>query len=169
MDSFEGMRRYNEFFTLRTILCQRWPGLFVPSIPPKKAVGNKDVFFIVERRYFLERFLKQMSQFSILLNSEEFRIFARPELTGGHPDIQAQLSKLSKLSSDDISKRFYDGFGMNDVMFKAAADKQQDYEYSLKEFDGFLKKLLVQYKALRKQIKGLIEIKGNSINSQSKI
>jgi len=61
----------------------------VPSIPPKKAVGNKDVIFIVERRYFLERFLKQMSQFSILLNSEEFRIFARPELTVGHPDVQA--------------------------------------------------------------------------------
>jgi sorting nexin-1/2 len=87
LDSFEGMRRYNEFFALRTVLCSRWPGLFVPAIPPKKAVGNKDVKFIIERRYYLERFLKQMSQFSILLNSEEFRIFARPELTGGHPDI----------------------------------------------------------------------------------
>ncbi len=58
LDSFEGMRRYNEFFTLRQVLCSRWPGLFVPCIPPKKAVGNKDVRFIVERRYFLERFMK---------------------------------------------------------------------------------------------------------------
>jgi hypothetical protein len=49
---------------------------------------------------------------------------------------------LLKLSPEDIAKRFYDGFGMNDVMFKASADKQQDYEYSLKEFDAFLKKLL---------------------------
>jgi hypothetical protein len=65
----------------------RWPGIFIPCIPPKKAVGNKDVKFIVERRYFLERFLKQISQFSFLVNSEEFRIFARPELTGGHPDV----------------------------------------------------------------------------------
>jgi sorting nexin-1/2 len=118
------MRRYNEFHSLRSLLCSRWPGLFVPSIPPKKAVGNKDVLFIVERRYFLERFLKQMSQYSILLNSEEFRIFARPELTGGHPDVQAQFNKLLKLSPEDIAKRFYDGFGMNDVMFKASADKQ---------------------------------------------
>jgi archaellum component FlaC len=59
-----------------------------------------------------------------------------------------------------MSKRFYDGFGMNDQMFKAVADKQQEYEYSLKEFDVFLKNLMTQYKALRKQIKGLMEIKG---------
>ena len=58
---------------------------------------------------------------------------------------------------------------MNDVMFKASADKQQDYEYSLKEFDAFLKKLLAQYKALKNQIKDLVDIKGNSIASQSKI
>jgi hypothetical protein len=28
----------------------------VPNIPPKKAVGNKDIGFVVERRYYLERF-----------------------------------------------------------------------------------------------------------------
>ena len=38
---------------------------------------------------------------------------------------------------------------MNDVMFKASADKQQEYEYSLKDFEGFLKKLLLQYQALK--------------------
>ncbi len=91
LEGFEATRRYNEFHTLRQTICQRWPGLFVPCIPEKKAVGNKDVKFIIERRYFLERFVKQISQFSILLNSEEFRIFARPELTGGHSDVQQQL------------------------------------------------------------------------------
>ncbi len=113
--------------------------------------------------------MKQMSQYSILVNSEEFRIFARPELAGGHSDVQGYLSKLTKLAPEDIAKRFYDGFGMNDVMFKASADKQQEYEFSLKEFDIFLKKLITQYQALKKQIKGLIEIKSASINSQSKI
>jgi len=107
------------------------------------------VKFIIERRYFLERFLKQMSQYSILVNSDEFRIFARPELTGGNSDLQGQLAKLTKLAPEDIAKRFYDGFGMNDVMFKASADKQQEYEYSLKDFEGFLKKLLLQYQALK--------------------
>lgn len=64
-----------------------------------------------------------MSQFSILLNSEEFRIFARPELTGGHSDVSSQLTKLPKVSHEETSKRLYDGFGMNEQMFKAVADK----------------------------------------------
>jgi hypothetical protein len=135
-------------------------------MPPKKAVGNKDVNFIIERRYFLERFLKQISQYSILINSQEFRIFTRPDLTGGHPDVGQQLGKLTKLQPEEIAKRFYDGFGLNDVMFKHIADKQQEYEYILKEFDILLKNLLTQYKALRKQIKGLMEIKGSQIATQ---
>jgi hypothetical protein len=61
LGSFESMRRYNEFFMLKNTISARWPGIYVPCIPPKKAVGNKDVLFIVERRYFLERFLKQIS------------------------------------------------------------------------------------------------------------
>lgn len=58
LDAFEATRRYNEFFMLRQTISSRWPGLYVPCIPPKKTVGNKEVKFIVERRYFLERFLK---------------------------------------------------------------------------------------------------------------
>ena len=55
---FEGKRRFNEFFVIRNIIVQRWPGIFVPAMPPKKAVGNKDLKFLLERRYFLERFFK---------------------------------------------------------------------------------------------------------------
>jgi sorting nexin-1/2 len=88
LGQFEGKRRYNDFYTLRNILMIRWPGCFIPAIPPKKAVGNKDLKFILERRYYLERFVKQLSIYPHLLNSEEFRIFARPEFTGGHADLQ---------------------------------------------------------------------------------
>lgn len=31
-------RRYNDFNTLRTKLMERWPGVYIPNIPPKKAV-----------------------------------------------------------------------------------------------------------------------------------
>ena len=33
-----------------------WPGLYIPYMPSKKLIGNRDAKFIVERRYFLERF-----------------------------------------------------------------------------------------------------------------
>jgi PX domain len=46
---------------LRDLMRNFWPGLYIPAIPSKKMVGNKDVKFILERRYFLERFVMQMS------------------------------------------------------------------------------------------------------------
>ena len=50
---FTGNRRYNEFFVLRQMLTLNFPGVFVPAVPGKKMVGNKDFKFILERRYYL--------------------------------------------------------------------------------------------------------------------
>jgi len=58
---WEGERRFNEFWKLREKIEARWPGIPIPTMPPKKAVGNKDIKFINERRFYLERFLKKMS------------------------------------------------------------------------------------------------------------
>jgi hypothetical protein len=56
--TFEGKRRYNEFFLIRKYLVKNWPGIYVPAVPDKKAFGNLEMAYILERRYFLERFLK---------------------------------------------------------------------------------------------------------------
>ncbi len=37
---FEIPRRYNEFLALRNLLVARWPGYYIPPIPPKKVLGN---------------------------------------------------------------------------------------------------------------------------------
>ena len=58
---WEGNRRYNEFYKLHEILEQQYPGIPLPAIPPKKSIGNKDVKFISERRFYLERFMKKVS------------------------------------------------------------------------------------------------------------
>ena len=34
--------------------------------------------FIIERRYYLERFLRKCAKYDFLINSEEFLIFSRP-------------------------------------------------------------------------------------------
>lgn len=44
--AFEGSRRYNDFFNVRNALLVRWPGIYIPSIPPKKSVGNKEDNFV---------------------------------------------------------------------------------------------------------------------------
>ena len=38
---FEGSRRYKDFNALRSHLVSRWPGVFIPSMPPKQSFGNK--------------------------------------------------------------------------------------------------------------------------------
>lgn len=89
--AWEGERRYREFHRLHEELVKRWPGIPVPQIPPKKNFGNKDVKFINERRFYLERFLKKMASFEFVLNSEEFKCFSRPA-----GDIDKQLTGLPK-------------------------------------------------------------------------
>jgi sorting nexin-1/2 len=54
---FTGNRRYNEFYLLRQVLALNFPGIFVPPVPGKKFVGNKDFKFILERRYYLGKIL----------------------------------------------------------------------------------------------------------------
>ena len=39
---FEIQRRYNEFFSLHLVLNDRWPGCYVPAIPEKQMIGDKE-------------------------------------------------------------------------------------------------------------------------------
>jgi hypothetical protein len=61
---------------------------------PKKAIGNKDVKFINERRFYLERFLKKMSPFDFILECGEFKAFTRP-----NGDIEKIFNSMPKIST----------------------------------------------------------------------
>ena len=50
-------RRYNDFKWLRGVLCQLYPGLFVPPLPPANVIGRFENSFIEERRQDLERYI----------------------------------------------------------------------------------------------------------------
>jgi len=98
--SWEGERRFNEFFKLREKLEQTWPGIPIPNLPPKKSIGNKDIKFLNERRFYLERFLKKMSPYKFVLNSSEFQCFARPS-----SDVEKSLNALPKITTAEIVER----------------------------------------------------------------
>lgn len=74
---FEEMRRFKEFYALKVALAARWPGVYIPALPEKKLVGNKDEKFIEERRSLLERFMKEIAKFDYLTHSKEFKTFTR--------------------------------------------------------------------------------------------
>ena len=60
-------------------MVERWPGCYVPYIPEKAGMtqDNKGENFIEERRALLTRFIREIAQFEFIINSEEFKIFAR--------------------------------------------------------------------------------------------
>jgi hypothetical protein len=74
---FECQRRYKEFDALHLSLLDRWPGCYVPAIPEKSAVGDKEDAFVEQRRSLLERFLRECGKYEYLIESKEFKIFAR--------------------------------------------------------------------------------------------
>lgn len=57
---FQVRKRYSDFYTLRKALRERWPGYYIPAIPPKKALGNMEVDFIRSRLAHLDNFVKQL-------------------------------------------------------------------------------------------------------------
>ena len=98
---FEGQRRYNDFYYLRSSLVKRWPGTFIPAIPSKKAVGNKDDKYVEYRRHFLQRFLRKVANLPHILNSDEFKIFSRPS-----GDVEKMLNMLPKMTPEALVERY---------------------------------------------------------------
>ena len=85
---------------MKNALSSRWPGVYIPALPEKKLMGNNDDKFIEERRSLLERFMKELAKYDYLVNSKEFKIFARErgdiEKILGNMIKQTPLSVLEK-------------------------------------------------------------------------
>ena len=97
---FEVQRRYKEFDALYRVLIQRWPGCYIPAIP-EKVLDNKDDTFVELRRGLLERFLRECSKYSWLVESQEMKIFARQ---GG--EVDGVLFKLQPENPTKILEKY---------------------------------------------------------------
>ena len=97
---------------LHSVLVARWPGIPIPTLPPKKAIGNKDLKFLNERRFYLDRFLKKMAPYDFILNAVEFQYFARP-----NGDIEKLLKSLPALSAVEICDKLKTCLSIKDHMY----------------------------------------------------
>ena len=80
--TFEILRRYKEFYLLRSTLVEWWPGFYIPKIPSKQKIvnfiqGNTDPAFIEKRKKLLESFLKKISNLEYIYKSKQFQLFIR--------------------------------------------------------------------------------------------
>eukprot|EP00347_Sterkiella_histriomuscorum_P020499 403337564 len=129
---FEIFRRYKEFLLLRTVLSERFPGLYVPPIPPKR-MSNKDADFLEERRHLLNLFIKQLCHCPYLYESEELKLFIRP-----HIDLEKALTLLPKLNPEQILERTIRYYSFMGEITESKIQKQNN---SMNKFAGQIKKL----------------------------
>ena len=99
-EQFIIMRRYKEFYLLHKRLEERWPGFYIPPIPPKKTLGKMDGKLVSERMVLLNRFLIELADRHYFWESEEMRIFIRPET-----NVLSELKILRRLSIEEILER----------------------------------------------------------------
>ena len=71
-------RRYREFDLIYEALFKRYPGLYIPPLPPKQNTGKSKSLFVDERQYFLDDFLRKIAKTPHLAKTPELQIFLRP-------------------------------------------------------------------------------------------
>ena len=106
---FEVIRRYNEFHILHVTLTTRWPGCFIPCIPEKQILGDKEDGFIEERRSLLDRFIRECAKFEFILESQEFKIFARQS-----GEVGDTLEKLGDQTPGQILDKYRNVFKISE-------------------------------------------------------
>ena len=113
------LKRYSEFDFLRKKLAERWPGIYIPALPEKKVIGNKDTKFIDTRCKLLDQFLKKLIKFEYFQKSEELKVF----LTESN-DVEKALERISpKDSLEEIMIRYKASF------VNLVSDKLSSYSY----------------------------------------
>lgn len=148
---FEISRRYNDFYNFYKTLLFRWPGIYIPPIPPKKAGVNKDEKNLKERKIFLEKFIRVLGENEFLVHSEEFKVFSRH-----NGNIEKVFKVLPRLTPDILLKRFE-----SCLKYTEAPDSSQTKNWitEINEFSSFSKKAQNMLKELREKTKEMANTK----------
>lgn len=147
---YEVYRRYSEFLLLRNEMVARWPGLYIPPIPPKQIVGNLYVEFIEIRRKQLHHFVKQIALQKCLYYSDEFQLFIR----SNSQNFEKELQNLKKVTFQEIVVKMQ-------MAYPDIDQKQINTELQMKisQFSMFIKKAKPVLENLLSQAKSIKDAK----------
>ena len=135
-------RRYSDFHALYEKLIQRWPGVYVPRIPPKKITKNTSRKMIKRRMRLLNRFCLNLSNIDYLYSCDETSLFK-----GNTPDLANAISKLPELSLEDTLSRMKDAFPNYNENYDILIGKGKIFE-----FEGYLKKSIKNIEQFQKTV-----------------
>mmetsp|Transcript_104958 Transcript_104958/g.146343 ORF Transcript_104958/g.146343 Transcript_104958/m.146343 type:complete len:419 (+) Transcript_104958:108-1364(+) len=153
--SFEVVRRYSEFAKMRDVLLQRWPGIFIPALPPKKSMGNMEKAFIEERRKFLHKFCEKMGEIEFLQNSEEYQTFLK------------KSGEFDKIMAPYLKVNYEEVVGKYSQVFAHLSGKELNSDTIAKigGFKTFLSKMAGFFENFKKLSKSCMDAKKNFYNS----
>ncbi|CAD8144958.1 unnamed protein product [Paramecium octaurelia] len=146
---FDIQRRFSDFKTIRQFLLTKWPGCYIPPVPPKKAFGNMEQQFIDERREMLEDFLKRIATLKFLWYSEEFQIFLK---TPG--EIEKALLSIPKVTNDEIINKYQDTFSE-----LSGREINREIIQKINDFKAFIKKVQPMVQNFKQIAKNIAEAK----------
>ncbi len=88
--------------------------------------GNKEDSFVEDRLIFLDRFMKQIAKCGALLNSSQFKIFARPP-----GEIEKMLNAQPKPTAGNLIEQYKVTLGVDefpsDTSVRAAKEVINDF------------------------------------------
>ena len=152
-------RRFSDFYSLREKLVERWPGIYIPNLPPKLTVGNLEKKVIEMRTRVINDFCHKISKFNFILDSDELQIFLIR-----CNDVSKSINNLPKLNYEEILSRYEKVF--NDIVQKIEEENFNIENYVKKVNDAipFMKKVLLNLKGFKKSIISTEENKEKEIN-----
>ena len=149
-------RRFSDFYSLREKLVERWPGIYIPNLPPKLTVGNLEKKVIEMRTRVINDFCHKISKFKFLLDSDEFKLFLIR-----CNDVSKSISNLPKLNYEEILSRY--NFAFSNIINKIEDDNEK-YIKKVNDAIPFMKKVILNLKGFKKSIISTEENKEKEIN-----
>ncbi|CAD8158122.1 unnamed protein product [Paramecium pentaurelia] len=142
---FDVVRRFSDFRLIRQMLVHKWPGCYIPPLPPRKALGNMDQKFIDDRMHSLQEWMRTISQLKYFWYSEEFQSFIKV-----NGDIEKALAQVPKLTYEEIINKYQDTF--TDL---SGREINRDLVQKINDFHQFLRKvspMMENFKQIAKNI-----------------
>jgi len=144
--AFETYRTQDQFIEIRNLLVNRWPGCYIPALPPKRLLMNTKSDFLEQRRKQFEMFCQNMSELHFLYYSPEYQTF----LKSNSGDLSLELVKFHRIDYDEIMSRMQTHFSYAYEKEATNTDfkKIEDFKIFLQSINGNF----VRYKAVLKKV-----------------
>jgi len=101
--SWETVRRFSQFDRVHKLLQQKFPHVRLPSLPPKKWIGNTEMDFIHKRQKELEKYLRALVVLTKVRESAELNAFLS---TNEYQQSPGTPERSSSVYSARLSPRF---------------------------------------------------------------